>query len=215
MKHQQPHHSSLPNGWRWEKLGEIAKIVNGSTPDSGVAEYWNGEILWATPTDIGKLEGIYLQDTQRKISAKGYENCSTHIVPTGTILLTSRAPVGNIALTSAEMCFNQGIKGILPKDNIHNLYLFFALKSIVPAIQNASHGNTFSEIPTEKLIKFLLPLPPTLAEQHEIAERVRQRLEEAERIRRAAARQLEAVSALAGAIVREAFPFHHDLTEPT
>lgn len=140
---------NLPEEWQWEKLGGkkgVANIINGSTPSTDNPEYWDGDILWATPSDLGKLSSIHIDDTERKITQAGLDSCSTTLLPVGTVLLTSRAPVGNLAITKKPICTNQGFKSFIPKEEINSLYLYFAIKKIVPAIQKQSHGNTFTEI---------------------------------------------------------------------
>jgi type I restriction enzyme S subunit len=200
----------LPEGWRWVKLGGkngVTNIVNGSTPSTDVSEYWNGDILWATPTDFGNLRSIYIEDTERKITQAGLDSCSTTLLPVGTVLLTSRAPVGNLAIAKKPMCTNQGFKSFVPKESVSSLYLYFAINKIVPEIQKISHGNTFTEITKELVSDFKIPLPPTLDDQIAIANELERKMEEIEKMRQAADKQLEAVEALPGAILREFFDF--------
>ena len=152
----------LPEGWLWKKLGGkkgVANIINGSTPSTDNPEYWAGDILWATPSDLGKLNSIHIDDTERKITKAGLDSCSTTLLPVGTVLLTSRAPVGNLAITKNPICTNQGFKSFIPKEEINSLYLYFAIKKIVPAIQKQSHGNTFTEITKELVQNFENPFP--------------------------------------------------------
>ena len=200
----------MPDGWRWVKLGGkngITNIVNGSTPSTDVSEYWNGDILWATPTDFGNLRSIYIENTERKITQAGLDSCSTTLLPVGTVLLTSRAPVGNLAIAKKPMCTNQGFKSFVPKESVSSLYLYFAIKKIVPEIQKISHGNTFTEITKELVSDFKIPLPPTPDDQIAIANELEHKIVEIEKIRQAAVRQKEAITAMQGAILREAFPY--------
>jgi len=200
----------LPKGWRWVKLSGkhgIAEIVNGSTPATDEPSFWNGDILWATPTDLGKLKSIYIDDTERKITQAGLESCSTKLLPPGTLLLTSRAPVGNLAINKKPICTNQGFKSFIPKEGINSLYLYFAVKMIIPEIQKHSHGNTFTEITKELVQHFEIPLPPTLDDQIAIANELERKMAEVETMRQAALRQKEAIEAMPGAILREVFDF--------
>ncbi len=199
----------LPGGWKLKKLGGkdgIAEIINGSTPSTDCPEYWDGNILWATPSDMGKLNSIYIEDTERKITQKGLESCSTKLLPIGTVLLTSRAPVGNIAITKKPLCTNQGFKSFIPKEGINKLYLYFALKQIIPSIQKQSHGNTFTEITKELVQDFQIPVPSTEDEQIKIAKEFERKTDEIEKMRQAALKQKDAISAMKGAILREVFP---------
>jgi type I restriction enzyme S subunit len=200
----------LPEGWKWVKLGGengITKIVNGSTPSTDISEYWNGDILWATPTDLGNLRSIYIENTERKITQAGLDSCSTTLLPVGTVLLTSRAPVGNLAIAKKPMCTNQGFKSFVPKESVSSLYLYFAIKKIVPEIQKISHGNTFTEITKELVSDFKISLPLTPDDQIAIANELEQKIVEVEKIRQAVVRQKEAVTAMQGAILRGAFPY--------
>lgn len=198
----------LPEGWKWKKLGGkdgIAEIVNGSTPSTDNPEYWDGDILWTTPSDLGKLNSIYIEDTERKITQKGLESCSTKLLPIGTVLLTSRAPVGNLAVTKKPLCTNQGFKSFVPKEGINKLYLYFALKQIIPSIQKQSHGNTFTEITKELVRDFQVPIPSTEDEQIKIAKNLEHSTDEIEKMRQAALKQKDAISVMRGAILREVF----------
>jgi len=201
---------TLPNGWKWVRLGGkkgIAKIVNGSTPSTDIPEYWNGDILWATPSDLGQLKSIYIEDTERKITKAGLKSCSTTLLPVGTVLLTSRAPVGNLAIAQKPLCTNQGFKSFIPYEGVNGLYLYFAIKYIIPDIQKKSHGNTFVEITKEFTQDFEVPFPPTVDEQIKIAEELEHRLEEVQRMKEAAIKEKDAIAAMQGAILKEVFPF--------
>ncbi len=200
----------LPVGWKWIPLGGrngLSEIINGSTPSTDIPEYWNGDILWATPSDLGDLRTIYCEDTEKKITVAGLDSCSTTILPIGTVLLTSRAPVGNLAITKKPMCTNQGFKSFVPRDGVNGLYLYFAIKNIVPEIQKLSHGNTFTEITKELVQNVELPLPPTLNDQIRIANELERKMSEVEEMRNAALRQREAVDAMPGAVLRKVFPY--------
>ena len=200
----------LPQGWKWVKLGGkfgVADIINGSTPATDNPQYWNGDILWATPSDISKLNSIYIDSTERKITESGLASCSTALLPAGTILLTSRAPVGNIAIANKKICTNQGFKSFKPKATVDSLYLYFAIKAIIPEIIKQSHGNTFVEITKDLIQHFEVPLPPSVNEQKNIATKLEKRMNEIEKIRQAANRQFEAIEAMPAAALRGVFDF--------
>jgi type I restriction enzyme S subunit len=203
----------LPTGWRWAKLGGkngIAEIVNGATPSTDEPQYWKGDILWATPADLGNLRSIYIEDTERKITKAGLNSCSTKLLPVGTVLLTSRAPVGNLAITKRPLCTNQGFKSFIPKDGIDSLYLYFAIRIIIPDILKDVHVNTFGEITKEQIQHFEIPLPPTIDDQIRIATQLELKMAEVEKMRQAALRRKEAISAMQGAILRAVFPWKED-----
>lgn len=203
----------LPKGWEWRKLygkDGIADIVNGSTPSTDFPKYWDGDILWATPSDIGKLNSIYIENTERKITDAGLQSCSTKLLPIGTVLLTSRAPVGNIAIAKKPICTNQGFKSFVPKKGIDSLLLYFAIKKIVPEIQKQSHGNTFVEITKELLKGFVIPFPKEEKIQSEVASRLENKTNVVEKMRQSALKQKDAISAMHDAILRDAIPFKNN-----
>ena len=101
--------------WEQRKLGEVSQIVGGGTPSTGIPEYWDGDIDWYSPVEIG--EEIFVSCSQRKITQLGLEKSSAKILPEGTVLFTSRAGIGNTAILEKEGCTNQGFQSIVPKDN--------------------------------------------------------------------------------------------------
>ncbi|MBA3947568.1 MAG: restriction endonuclease subunit S [Herpetosiphonaceae bacterium] len=149
-------------------LGELGKIVSGSTPDSHVKEYWGGTIPWITPADLTNHEGIYFQGKLRQITKEGYDSCSTQLLPAGSILFSSRAPIGHCAVTTFVLCTNQGFKSIIPNDKLDSVYGYFALKAATPHIVALGRGATFAEINKEIFESVSIPLPP-LPEQQRIA----------------------------------------------
>lgn len=201
---------TLPTGWKWTRLGGkkgVAKIINGSTRSTDTPDYWDGDILWVTPSDLGRLKSIYIEDTERKITEAGLKSCSTTLLPIGTVLLTSRAPVGNLAIAQKPLCTNQGFKSFIPNEGINSLYLYFAIKDIIPEIQKKSHGNTFVEITKEFIQEFEIPLPQTIDIQIQIAEKLGRRLEKVQKMKESAIKEREASFATQGAILREVFPY--------
>jgi len=158
----------LPKGWRWVKLGDISKVVGGSTPDTGNSSNWGNDIIWVTPTDLGKLSGIFIVDTSRKITHLGLLNCGSELVPPGTVVMSSRAPIGHLAIAEQELCTNQGCKSFVPSSEVDSLFLYWSLKKAVPSIQALGSGATFAEVSKSTLHEFEIPLPP-LPEQQRIA----------------------------------------------
>lgn len=157
----------VPKHWEIKKLKYLCStIVGGSTPSSSKSECWNGEIVWITPQDISKHDRLI--DSTRKITADGLASCSTVLVPSGSIILTSRAPVGNVGLSEIELCTNQGCKALLPiPEYLDNEFAFLLLKIIKAELQSLATGTTFTEISTSKLSSVKMPLPP-LPEQMKI-----------------------------------------------
>lgn len=158
-------HTHLPKGWKMVRLGEVAQIVSGSTPRTNQPSYWDGDIVWITPADLSKFDSIEIYDSARKITEEGYKSCSTTILPVGTVLLSSRAPIGHLAIAGKEMCTNQGFKSLIPNQSIHSYYLYFILKQFKDRLINLGAGATFKEISKTSVEKFEIPLPPLPLQQ--------------------------------------------------
>jgi type I restriction enzyme, S subunit len=157
----------MKKGWEIMKLGEVCDIVNGGTPDTKVKEYWDGEYLWITPKDMGKLNSIYVDDTERKITDSGLNNSSAKVVPVNSVILSSRAPIGHLAINQKPISTNQGCKGLVPKGNINVLYLYYFLKNSIQFLNDLGTGTTFKELSGKKLAEVNIPVP-SLAEQQRI-----------------------------------------------
>ncbi len=151
----------LPDGWRWVRLGEVCRVIGGSTPSSNVEEYWGGDIVWVTPTDLGLLQDPIITSSERKITKKGYEGSGTELVPVGSVVLSSRAPIGHLGIAGVPLCTNQGCKSFVPSAEVDSFYLFFCLKTSVPQLKALGSGATFAEISKNKLENFPIPLPPS------------------------------------------------------
>ena len=157
----------MKKNWEVKKLGEVCEVVNGGTPDTKVAEFWGGEHLWITPKDMGKLDSIFVDDTARKITDAGLKNSSAKKLPINSIILSSRAPIGHLAVNTKEISTNHGCKGIIPKKVLLTLFLFYFLKNSVELLNSLGSGTTFKELSGSKLAEVKIPLPP-LPEQRSI-----------------------------------------------
>lgn len=156
---------------KWVKLGDenYFEIKLGGTPKTNRNEYWNGEINWITPNDLNKLTSQYIVETERKITLEGLRNGS-NLLPSGSLILSTRAPIGYLAILDKDMAFNQGCKGILFKNSkeIFNLYIYYYLLTQVNKLKELGSGSTFRELSTSDLKKFNVPLM-SISEQKEIA----------------------------------------------
>lgn len=157
----------VPEHWRALKLKfATSRIVGGSTPKSDESSYWDGDIVWVTPRDISKNDS--LRTSLRTISAAGLLSCAATLVPPGSIVITSRAPVGNVAIARVELCTNQGCKVVVPTPNIAiSDFLFLLLLRMKERLQVLANGTTFAEIGTWVLANEFIPVPP-VSEQHAI-----------------------------------------------
>jgi type I restriction enzyme S subunit len=153
--------------WEVKRLGDVCDIVNGGTPDTKVKEYWDGENLWITPKDMGKLNNIFVDETERKITDSGLKNSSAKLLPINSIILSSRAPIGHLAINKKPISTNQGCKGIIPKNVLDFLFLYYFLKKSVELLNSLGSGTTFKELSGSKLAEVIIPLPP-LPEQKRI-----------------------------------------------
>lgn len=195
----------LPKGWRWEKLKDITRIVTGTTPKSGVNEYWNnGEIVWITPTDLGGNSDKDIFTSTRLITQSGFESCGLEIVPPGSIVLSSRAPIGYLGIARTSLCTNQGCKSFVPSEQIDSLFLYYAFKQSVPTLQKLGSGATFKEVSKTQLEHFEIPLPP-LEEQKRIAARLDEQMRHIEQARLAAEESLSAAWELPSAYLSSIF----------
>ena len=151
------------------KLGEICTIVSGSTPKTSVTSYWDGNIKWITPAELNE-DTFYIMDSVRHITEEGKEKTGLSYLPTGTVILSSRAPIGKTAIAGCKMCCNQGFKNLICSDAIYNEYLYFFLKSKTDYLNSLGRGATFKEISKSIVESIEIPLPE-VNQQKEIAEK--------------------------------------------
>ncbi len=148
------------------KLNKIVKIINGSTPSTSNSEYWDGDINWITPKDMSLQMKRYISKGERNITQKGYDSCSTTLVPKGTILLTSRAPIGYISIAQNELCTNQGFKSLVCGDKVLPLFMYYWLSTKVDFLKSIANGATFKELSKQSLENVEIDLPNLETQQH-------------------------------------------------
>ena len=159
----------IPEKWKWVRLNEVGKIVGGGTPKTSLSEYWEGgTILWFTPADLGKVQGLYAFDSARKITALGLKGSSAVMMPPNSVLFSSRAPIGHIALAADNCCTNQGCKSYVPNiEFVEPLWGYFVMKARTPDMIARASGTTFKEISGKGVGETLIPIPP-IEEQREM-----------------------------------------------
>ena len=135
----------IPEGWKVGRLDEIADVVGGSTPSKANPEYYTQKgIAWLTPKDLSNHPAVYSSRGEIDITEEGYNSTSTKLMPKGTVLFTSRAPIGYISIAQNDICTNQGFKSLVPK-KAGTCFLYCFLKYVTPEIENKSTGSTFKE----------------------------------------------------------------------
>ncbi len=155
--------------WPMVKLRECCEVVGGATPKREVPEYWDSpDVLWITPKDVSDLACPTLEDAPEYISEAGFKSCSTSMLPKGSVLVTSRAPIGNVAIAGRYLCTNQGFKSLIPGESVDGLYLYYCMKHSSQRLQVLGNGATFKEVSKKIVEEFEIPLPP-LSEQKRIA----------------------------------------------
>lgn len=143
------------------KIDDIGEVISGGTPSTSKNEYWNGDISWITPKDLSTYDDIYISKGERNISQEGLDNSSARLVPRNTILMTSRAPIGYIAIADKELSTNQGFKSLICDESIcHYKYFYYWLKLNIKYIINNSNGSTFKEISGGTFKNLEISLPP-------------------------------------------------------
>ncbi len=171
----------IPDSWEWVRLSYIGEIVGGGTPKTGETSYWeNGDIPWLTPADMKYVKGKYVSSGERFITEKGLNESSAQLMPMGTVLYSSRAPIGYIAIAENSICTNQGFKSLVPFLKEINLYAYYCLIAFTPDIQSRASGTTFKEISGAEFGRTIIPIPP-LSEQHRIVAKIEELLPYIER----------------------------------
>ncbi|MCK9506155.1 MAG: restriction endonuclease subunit S [Porticoccaceae bacterium] len=156
------------DSWTKQKIWTCFDIVNGATPASGIAHFWDGDVSWVGPADLGRLSSREIHRGARNLTRSGYESCGTTLVPKGTIILSARAPIGHVAVAGKGLCFNQGCKGLRLKPAVKYGFAYWLILSLKRRLEALGEGTTFVELSRSKLkdVDFLLPPP---SEQHAIA----------------------------------------------
>lgn len=149
----------IPSGWRVCEVGDELKFVGGSTPSTSVAEYWDGEYSWTTPKDLSVQQGLITIDSARKISTSGLAKITSGLLPVGSVLMSSRAPIGYLSITNIRTAINQGFIGFPASEIHHPIYILNWLLSNLGEIKNRAGGSSFAEISKTafQTMQFLVP----------------------------------------------------------
>lgn len=145
--------------WTDQTVGSVAQIVNGGTPSTRVADFWGGTIPWCTPTDITSGSGKYLSLTERSITAAGLASCGASLLPAGSLLLCSRATIGELKIATTEMATNQGFKSLVATDGVSNEFLYYLVLTLKVEMIERANGSTFLEISKRDLASIPVRMP--------------------------------------------------------
>jgi len=161
---------NLPKGWRKVKLGEIVDVYGGGTPNTSIPKYWGGNIAWLTPAEVVALNGNrFIDKTERYITDEGLKHSSAKLIPPNSLLLTSRATIGEVVINKIPMATNQGFINIIPK-NVDLMFLFYWLKNKRKYLNQLAIGSTFNELSKSVFKKIEIELPEDINEQKRIAD---------------------------------------------
>jgi type I restriction enzyme S subunit len=158
----------VPSGWAVEPLKAAYAIVGGATPKSEVADYWDGDVPWVTPGDLSKLTTLFIGETIRTISEEGLAACAASRVPSGSVILSTRAPIGSIGITTEPTTTNQGCKALVPRRGANSSFLAYTLSAATTALNVRGKGTTFLELSGDELGRFNVPTP-SIVDQATIA----------------------------------------------
>ncbi len=158
----------MKEGWTYKKLGEVATIIGGSTPKSNIEEYWGGSHYWVTPADLkgNKYQGA----TPRTITNLAIQKTNLQLLPTGTVLLSSRAPIGKVAITTVPMYCNQGFKNVVCSEQLLNEFVYWYLLNKTDYLNSLGRGATFKEISKKATEQISIPVPPLSEQQRIVSE---------------------------------------------
>jgi len=190
----------LPRGWQQVKLGDICKVVTGTTPKKSESKYYGGETPWIKPSDLDK--DVYVSSSDEYLTKEG--TLQARLLPAGSVLVSCIGNIGKVAIADCSLCTNQQVNSLVPSNKIISLFLYFVVKSMQPKIQSMAPSSLVPIINKYTFSKISIPVPP-LTEQKRIAATLNKKITTMKEIRASAESELEAVTALPAALLREAF----------
>ena len=159
----------MSSNWATATIADIGKVVGGATPSTKKPENWDGDIPWLSPKDLTGYRYRYIKHGERNITDRGLASCSTMLLPKGTILFSSRAPIGYIAIADQPICTNQGFKSVIASELIDPLFLYYLLKYNKGNIESLGSGTTFKEVSGSIMKQVLVTYPEDIEVQKAIA----------------------------------------------
>ncbi|NBC01022.1 MAG: hypothetical protein GVY15_09215 [Bacteroidetes bacterium] len=161
----------IPAYWKWSRIGEIGEVQSGSTPSTKDDSNFGGKIPWLTPADLSDYQGKYIREGSRNITEKGLSSCSARLLPEGSVLFSSRAPIGYTVIAKNPISTNQGFKNLIPGDSVTSEYVYHYLLASKSLAESFASGTTFKELSAARFKKIPIPVPP-LPEQHRIVDKI-------------------------------------------
>lgn len=158
----------MKQGWEIKKLGEVCEVIGGSTPKTNEPTYWDGDFFWVTPAELDGTKLI--SSTKRTITEAGIKSAHLQLLPAGTVLLSSRAPIGKVAITTVPMYCNQGFKNIICSDKLYNCYVYWFLYANTEYLNALGTGATFKEISKKVVEQIPIPVPPLPVQERIVSE---------------------------------------------
>jgi type I restriction modification DNA specificity domain protein len=156
--------------WKTCTIGELGTVIGGATPSTKKTEnYDGGTISWITPKDLAGFSGRFISSGERNITEQGLKSCSTQLMPAHTVLFSSRAPIGYVAIAAQEVCTNQGFKSVVPNESTDYMFLYYLLKYNRDKIENLGGGTTFKEVSGSTMRGIEVTVPETIEEERRIA----------------------------------------------
>ena len=190
------------SSWNEKTLASVCdRITQGGTPDTAVASYWDGDVAWITPAEMGKSDDPHVGSTVRHITGEGLQACSSALLPVHSVIISTRAPIGHLAINTVPMAINQGCKGLVPGSGLDYRFLLASLLLAKPRLTDLGAGNTFKELSASALKSFTIGLPSRV-EQQKIADC----LTSLDEVIAAQGRKVEALKAHKRGLMQQLFP---------
>lgn len=196
--------NKLPEGWVWTTIGEIGIVYSGGTPSTRDSEYWGDMIPWITPADLSNYNGKYITKGQRGLTQEGLDYSSAKLLPKGSILFSSRAPIGYVVIAKNEIATNQGFKNLIPTKSLNSEYVYYYFRTLKSLAEKVASGTTFLELSASKFSQLPFPLPP-LKEQYSIVSKIEELFSELEHAEKGLQKAKQQLKVYRQALLKNAF----------
>ena len=190
--------------WLVVQLRDVAEVIGGGTPSTSHPEYWNGNISWVTPKDLSEYSNIYISKGAKNITEKGLKKSSAKILPKNAVLLSTRAPIGYVAVAKNPLSTNQGFRSLILNHKVKHEYIYYILKSKTQLLNSLGSGATFKELSGSKLKQIKIPLAP-LPEQKAIVRKIEKNFSYCDRLQSEIEQNLENIKLLRQSVLKKAF----------